>query len=105
MVCDLYREHAYDLILLDLQMPDMSGFHTTWRNYHHTRASCRYRTVCSAFWAEVVTTRYAGNGLGPIGGNGNEPDFNCDRADTTTTTATDRGNCNRVGSRRGSSPK
>ena len=25
-VCDLHRQHSYDLILLDLQMPGLNGF-------------------------------------------------------------------------------
>src|SRR3546814_16639608 len=46
-VCALHRQHQYDLILLDLQMPGMAGFQ------EFGRASCRER-VCQYVSISVV---------------------------------------------------
>ena len=38
-VCPLHREHCYDLILLDLQMPELNGFRQ--RRLLRNSAFCR----------------------------------------------------------------
>lgn len=54
-VCELHREHGYDLILLDLQMPGMDGY-TTAREIRHWEALQPegHRTPLVALSADAV---------------------------------------------------